>query len=132
MIWELSARTLRSARRRHAAGSWLVRAPQTVAAGYPLPREAFRPTGLLHIQQLHVEHEPGVAGNRSVWRTHRAVAQIGRDNQPPFAANLHPLEPLVPAANDVTRAEPEGKRFHAHRRVELFALVVGPARIVEP
>src|SRR5215510_6816942 len=59
-------------------------------------------TALPHVQQLHLEHQARVAGNRAVRCAHRAVPEVWRNNQPPFSSCPHAFEPLIPSANHVT------------------------------
>jgi hypothetical protein len=68
----------------------------------------------------------------SIGRAHRAVSQIRRDDQSPLASKAHRLKSLIPSANHVTGAKPEGERLAAERRIELLAFEVWPVRIVQP
>src|SRR6185436_14810590 len=63
----------------------------------------------------------------------RAVAEIGRDDQRPRAADLHPGNTLIPAADHLPGAELERKRLTVVlRAVELLAVAVGGLRVVQP
>ena len=63
------------------------------------------------VEQFHIEHEPGIAGNEAVGRARRSVAEVRRDDEPPLTTHAHPLESLVPPANHFGGPEPEAERL---------------------
>src|ERR1700758_685799 len=59
------------------------------------------------------------------------VGQVRRDDQLPSAADLHPLDALVPARDDLPGAQPEAQRLATvPARVELLAGRVGDPDVV--
>src|SRR6185312_9588899 len=46
--------------------------------------------------QLDVEHQGGVGGDRAAGRPARPVGELGRDGQLALAADLHPFDPVAP------------------------------------
>ena len=61
-----------------------------------------------------------------------AVGQIGRDDQPPPAADTHPFEAPIPPGNHLSGAEHEVEWPSLARRIEHAALQVRFGRVVEP
>src|SRR5207244_256936 len=66
-------------------------------------------TALLHVDQLDVEDQRGV-GRDHARRAALAVAERGRDGELALAPHLHPGDALVPALDDVGRADLERER----------------------
>src|ERR1043166_9476742 len=99
--------------------AWLARASRPVRAGMSLDTE-----------QLHVEDERGVTRNlRGL--AHGAVAERGRDDEPPPAADLHRPDALVPTFDDHAATEDEGERLPAVTRAVELRPVQESARVVD-
>src|SRR3954468_17550058 len=85
----------------------------------PCPLTGVGERPLLNGEQVHDEDE-GLPRLDGTTRAARSVPEFRRDRQPPPATDLHPGDALVPAADDLTGAEPEGEGFAAVPRcVEL-------------
>src|SRR5262249_43561546 len=82
-----------------------------------------------HFHQLHFEFEAGV--RRDVRRmSARAVAEIGRDDEAAFAADLHADDALIPAFDHLTGSDLEIERFTFVARAVELATVHERARVV--
>src|SRR5436305_124738 len=68
-----------------------------------------RPLPLLHPQQLHLEDQRRVGRDHAAGAA-AAVAEVGGDDEPALAADLHADQPLVPPLDGVAGAEAEGER----------------------
>ena len=80
---------------------------------------------LADLRQVDVEDERRVRRDRRRLAL-RAVREVGRDRQPPPAADLHPDQALVPALDDLALAERqlEGRLAALPGGVELLVVVV--------
>src|SRR5437667_5430989 len=56
---------------------------------------------LFHFKELDVEQQRGIRRNGTA-RTSLTVSELGRNDQRAHAADFHPGDPLVPAANHLT------------------------------
>src|SRR5678815_6064275 len=84
------------------------------------------------LHQLDVEHQGG-AGRDHATGTARAVTHFRRDHEAALAADLHAHDAFVPAPDHHAGANREFERLVAiDRAVELLALVLGRADVVEP
>jgi ribosome-associated protein len=81
---------------------------------------------------VQVDHEDqGLAGLDHAAGAAVAVAELGRDHELAAAADLHALDALVPAGDDLSDTEAEVQRGAAVvRRVELLTRRVGDADVV--
>lgn len=81
---------------------------------------------LLDAQQLNLEDEGGVGGDGAA-RAALAVAELGGDDEAALPADLHPSHALVPALDDLARAELEIEGLAAIQGgVELLAVLPKP------
>src|SRR6266496_1083848 len=96
-------------------------------------RRGWPPRWLLHAEQLDIEHQRGVGRDRPAGAA-RAVAEIGRDDEGALAADFHPGDALIPALDDLPRAQAEGEGLAAvERAVEFGALrtvIVQPSGVM--
>src|SRR4051812_3379453 len=75
-----------------------------------------------NFEELHIENERCIRRNDSAG-TARAVPQLGRNHELPPSAHLHARNSLVPALDDLARAERELERLvPVHAAVELGAI----------
>src|SRR5208282_4860555 len=78
---------------------------------------------LLHADQIDVENQRG-AGRDVAAGAACAIAQVRRNDQRAFAADMHGGEAFVPALDDLALAEREGKRLATvERAVEFLTLL---------
>src|SRR5439155_26283105 len=89
---------------------------------------------LVDLQQFDVEHQRRVRRDNAAGAP-GAIAELGRDHQRAFAADLHPGDALVPAFDDLLLTECEIEGLAAiERAVELgplLAIVVEPAGVMD-
>src|SRR5882672_1682985 len=75
-----------------------------------------------YFEQLDVEHQGGVGRDHAATAL-LAVGELGRDGELAHAADLHAFDALVPALDDIARAEGEVERVAAAAAgVELLAV----------
>src|ERR1035437_217846 len=102
-------------------------------------RETFRPLEprrtysiLFHADEFDIEEQRRVRRDAGA-RAARAVAELGRNDERPRAADLHAGDALIPAPNHRAGAELERERLPViARAVELLAVVIRRLGIVEP
>jgi len=83
---------------------------------------------LLDVVERDVEDQRRV-GRNARSRAGVAVCKFGRNNQAALPADPHTDDALIPSSNHLSRSQAEGK---IEVRVELRALGVRPARIMQP
>src|SRR5256714_12038864 len=89
-------------------------------------------SSLLDLEELDIEEQRRVGRNRAAGAA-LTVAQLRRDDQRALAANLHPGNALVPAADDLPAAQLERERLAVVlRAVEFLPVLVGGLRVVQP
>src|SRR5215213_2897395 len=83
-----------------------------------------------HVQELDIEHQGG--SGRYVGRSaRRSVAEVRRNDELAASTYLHACYALIPAGDDLTRAQGKSKRLiPVSAAVELFA-VRQPAGVVD-
>ena len=85
---------------------------------------------LLDVEQLDLEFERGI-GRDDAARAARAVAEVRRDHQCAFAADLHAGNAFVPAFDHAAAAERERKRLAPVARAVELGAVEQPAGVVD-
>src|SRR5258708_54657 len=91
----------------------------TTSAMVAIVHQLMRNARSTYVEQLDVEHErrPGRDQGR---KAARAVPYLGRDGERATTADFHPGDALVPALDDLPRAQHELKRLvPIARRIEL-------------
>src|SRR5260370_28199548 len=88
--------------RRDGAGDWLF---ASSLPGIAVRRSASRTAlPLLHSEQFDIEDQRGVGRNDAAGAA-GAIAECGRNNQRPLAADFHVGDAFVPAGNDLMLAD---------------------------
>src|SRR6266849_222347 len=89
-------------------------------------------SSLFDLDQLDVEEQCGVWRDRTAGAA-LSVPELGRDNQRALAADFHPGDALVPAADHLPATQLERERLAmVLRAVELLPVLVGGLRVVQP
>src|SRR5215217_5118033 len=113
----------------NTSSSWRLRWSRRRSSG--ASEDLMKPTLPANPDQVDHEHQRLVGSDHAAGPA-RAVCHVRRDRDPAAAADLHPGDALVPAADHLALAEAELERVAAvPARVELVAAVPGHADVVD-